>query len=411
MLKTGFTSINSKLNYTSYIDLFQNNFLEINSKLFNVRVKDIILDNTHPKFELYGGWSGIGTIEFEELNTPNPQKKHNSIAVPLLPNIKHYPLVNEIVLLLKLNNKEVNSDVKSEKFYYLSVLNLWNHPHHNAYPNIYDILGDSSQNKNYKEIQDGSIKRIKNTPTSIDLNSPEIGGTFVEKINIHPIQPYAGDYIIEGRFGNTIRLGNTSKDNNNWSTKGENGDPITILRNGQPEDVSDEGWIPVTEDINKDLSSIYLTSKQSIPLNLSSRRYNALKTQPEDVREYLDNQVILNSNRLILNSKKDGILLSSPKYISLSSEDEIGLTSKNKITLYSPQVKLGDKEANQSLILGDKYMEQFKQLLSSLDILCKAIENEPQLTASPIAAAGVRNVIKTLKTQLPSFLSKTSKTL
>jgi len=56
-------------------------------------------------------------------------------------------------------------------------------------------------------------------------------------------------------------------------------------------------------------------------------------------------------------------------------------------------------------------MEQFKQLLSSLDILCKALENEPQLTATPIAATGVRNVIRELKTQLPSFLSKTSKTI
>jgi hypothetical protein len=44
-----------------------------------------------------------------------------------------------------------------------------------------------------------------------------------------------------------------------------NGDPITILRNGQPTKTSPEGWIPITENINNDLSSIYLTSTQKIP--------------------------------------------------------------------------------------------------------------------------------------------------
>lgn len=382
--------------------------------LISVRVKDIILDNQHPDFDLVGGWNGIGTIKFEVLKEFEVNEGQYSFAFPFHSNIKHYPLINEVVLLINLPGTDDIQNLKEgNKFYYIDTISLWNHPHHNAYPNLFKINSNDnpSQSKDYKSIEGGSVRRVKDNSTEIELNSPKVGGTFKEKTNIHPIQPYAGDYIIEGRFGNTFRLGNTSKNNNNWSTKGEDGDPITILRNGQPQNISDEGWIPITEDINKDLSSIYLTSKQSIPLNLSSRRYNALDKQPENVKEYLDSQVILNSNRLILNSKKDGILISSPNYISLSSENEIGLTSKNKIVLYSPEIKLGDKEANQSLILGDRYMEQFKQLLSSLDILCKALENEPYLISSPIAATGVRNTIKSLKTQIPSFLSKTSKTI
>lgn len=408
MLKFGFSGLQNNLGNNTNVPNFKDDMFT------PVRVKDIILNKNHPEFENLGEWNSLGLIKYEPLKNFEINNESNSYAYPFFPNIKHYPLINEIVLLIKLPNSNDIQNLKgSNRQYYISTLNLWNHPHHNAYPNLYKSNSNflPSQNKDYQSIEGGSVRRIKDGSTEINLNSPEIGGTFVEKTNIHPIQPFAGDYVIEGRFGNTIRLGNTSIDNNNWSTKGENGDPITILRNGQPNNVSNEGWIPIIEDINKDPSSLYLTSKQSIPLNLSSRRYNALVTQPKNTREYIDSQIILNADRLNLNAKTDGIVLSSPKYISLSSEDEIGLTSKNKITLSSPEIKLGDKEADQSLVLGDRYMEQFKQLLSSLDILCKALENEPQLTATPIAATGVRNVIRELKTQLPSFLSKTSKTI
>ena len=68
---------------------------------------------------------------------------------------------------------------------------------------------------------------------------------------------FAGDIIVEGRWGNSIRFGSTAKtDNiiytNNWSNTGDNGDPITILRNGQPIDSPDNGFTPIIEDINKD---------------------------------------------------------------------------------------------------------------------------------------------------------------
>ena len=38
--------------------------------------------------------------------------------------------------------------------------------------------------------------------------------------------------------------------------------PSILIRNGQPSNILNDGWIPITEDINKDQSSIYLTSNQ-----------------------------------------------------------------------------------------------------------------------------------------------------
>ena len=73
-----------------------------------------------------------------------------------------------------------------------------------------------------------------------------------------------GDNILEGRLGNSIRLGSTSKPLNPWSQNGENSDPIIIIRNGQYNNINDETFNPNIEDINNDDSSIYLTSNQNI---------------------------------------------------------------------------------------------------------------------------------------------------
>jgi hypothetical protein len=44
-------------------------------------------------------------------------------------------------------------------------------------------------------------------------------------INIHPLLPYEGDMLYEGRFGNSIRFGSTVKNSsipNPWSTGSAN---------------------------------------------------------------------------------------------------------------------------------------------------------------------------------------------
>jgi hypothetical protein len=81
--------------------------------------------------------------------------------------------------------------------------------------------------------------------------------------------PYMGDVIYEGRWGNSIRFGSTVKSksqySNPWSRSGNNGDPITIVRNGQNKLANEFGAEPITENIKNDLSSIYLTSTQALP--------------------------------------------------------------------------------------------------------------------------------------------------
>ena len=398
--KFGFAGLTNSNSSPSPLPSINSSTSDLFSKTLAVRVKDIILDDTHPEFGRYGEWNGIGTIKFEILGTGIYDPPQNPIATPLFPNLKAFPLVNELVYIIKLPNSDIGNQVNAESYYYLNSISLWNHPHHNAYPNLLqDSLTPSSQEKSYQDIEDGSVRRIPNNSNEVELNSPEIGGTFVEKSNIHPLLPFAGDNIFEGRFGNSIRLGNTSKSKsisykNNWSGAGENGDPIIIIRNGQPTNADNNGWLPITENINKDLSSFYLTSTQQIPLNLDINSFPAISNPPKSVKSYNQNQIILSSGRLVFNSNFDSILLSSKKSISLSSIEDIGLYSKNgDVNIKGKNIRIGDINAKQSLVLGDTFMQQFTQLLTSLSILMDSLTNEPTLGPSSLSAQNTKLLI------------------
>jgi hypothetical protein len=90
-----------------------------------VRVVDVILDSSHPKFKKYGGWTSIGTIEFELVRDPlGASFGTYNIARPFYPNIKQYPLQNEIVLLVQgLDKITGQTNVSDFESYYISILN------------------------------------------------------------------------------------------------------------------------------------------------------------------------------------------------------------------------------------------------------------------------------------------------
>ena len=64
-------------------------------------------------------------------------------------------------------------------------------------------------------------------------------------------------------------------------------------------------WIPQVEDINTDKSSIYLTTTQEVPIDLASKSYKSYASSPTAAPIFKEEQVILNSGRLLFNSKSD----------------------------------------------------------------------------------------------------------
>ncbi len=396
MQKYGFAGLNQSLDLNKNNSNLLEQISNLDSKLIHVRVTDIILDNNHPKFNEYGKWNSIGIIEFELLDKPS-SPDFRARAYPLFSFIKNYPLINEIVSIVKSPNRKLNEVSNFSTFYYLPPLNLWNNQHHNAYPNPL-------------------------SSSDFTLNSPLNGGTFEEKTNIHPLLPFAGDIIVEGRFGNSIRLGSTAKNGfNSWSSKGNNGDPISIIRNGQPLNSSEEAWTPQVEDINNDLSSIWMTSTQKLPIETSNEDYSSFNTPPTLPSQYDGNQILLNSGRIIFNSKKDGIIFSGKKFVAINSGGETGVNSKDIFTLNAPKINLGSKDASQQLILGNKFLFQIEQLTTSLinvvQILEDTLQYFPGGQASPHPASlplGVQkdvleDILKVIKSD--KLLSKISRTV
>ena len=143
------------------------------------------------------------------------------------------------------------------------------------------LPSNSSTSKNTDTVPKEDVEKgIENSEDS-QVVEPKPGNTFEEKSNIRNLFPNEGDVIIEGRFGNSIRFGSTakqSKENKNvespWSTEGQEGNPITIIRNGQSQvDLPFNNWFPIYEDIQNDDSSIYMTSGQTIPVVLASNNF------------------------------------------------------------------------------------------------------------------------------------------
>jgi hypothetical protein len=392
-------------------------------QLFPVRVKKIILDDkTEPElFRKYGEWKSIGLVLYEDAKNPLPSNDTrylDNYAYPLFPNIKHYPLINEIIYIIKLPSPDIQSNTNNITTYYFSPINNWNSIHHNAVPNnVFDSLLPESQQKDYTQTSTGNARRVTPEDTEIPL-----GNTFEEKTNIKSLLPYEGDVIYEGRWGNSIRLSSTIKQKNtpfglnNWSRGTSNsGEPIIILRNGQYED-GKEPWVPIVEDISKDKSSIYLTSTQEIPLPTS---YN-LSQAGFSISNYSSSpQIILNSGRLAFNSSTDSIGLTSNKQILLGAQEKIYLESK-EISLVSRKIYLGSEDATEPLLLGNKTIEIFQQILTSLQSLANVLPtvgtSESTVPGAPnikvtTAAANLSATLGELIPRLESLKSKQNYTL
>ena len=328
----------------------------------------------------YGEYAALGGILFESLLDPvagdNVKDSQYDFAMPLLSNQKHPPTKEEVVYIISLPSSNIIVDQSNTTAFYIRTVNMWNSIHHNAMPDNF-FYDENEDNKNYELTEAGLVRNPSDGSTEINL-----GDDFKEKLDTKNLQLYEGDSTYEGRWGNTIRLGSTIKDStppNPWSDSGENGDPITIIKNGQTEEATD-AWIPQVENINSDKSSIYLTSTQQIPLetpNTDYSSYTSDENTPTPPEEYAGSQVILNSGRLVFNSKEDHILLSSQKTISFGSQKGFNFdTPKNFVVKAGTTIRLGDNEKNgadEPVILGNKFLDSYTKVITKLVSLMSAL--------------------------------------
>lgn len=306
-----------------------------NSFYLSARVRDIILDSSHPEWGKYGGPSSIGGVKYQLLSILEDVEDTTTlpVAFPLVPYIKEIPVRGEVILILKGPSEDLQNSSANSKKYYIGPISIWNHPNHNASPEI----------------------------------SPEpfkLGNYFEESGDINPLQVYEGDLVLEGRQGQSLRFTTSYTGITPW--KGQQpGRPLTILSNGQEE--IGNGYDPVTENPDKDSSSIYLTTDQIIPFTPSNTDRSSYNEPPIEGDKYDKNQILLNSGRVYINANEDHIIISSQLSTGVSGE-EVHIDGTSKTVIESPKIELG-VNATQGILLGEDTIKLLRELLTELQSL------------------------------------------
>jgi hypothetical protein len=347
------------------------------------RVLSVVLDSkTYPAtYKQHGDYASLGGITFEFLSTPKLNKVEGGtlFALPLLPNIHHYPIEGEIVTIVLSGGINNNQNTLNKTFYYLPPTNTWASTHINAVPNeIYTPpYSPTSTQKSYLDSEAGSPNVLPDTYQSV---LPFKYG-IKERSDIRPLLPQPGDVSFEGRWGQSIRLGSTNRSAlvNTWSTSGTEGDPLIIIRNNQFKSTV-EPWIPLSEDINADGGSIYISSTQKIPINTVNYKIESFNSEnpPTEPKEYIKDQIILNSGRLLFAAKEDSILLTSANSIHLSATRfNVDVDST---TIQSNKIELGSSDPSllQPVLRGQEVqdlLDNVIELLTKLTTACLTASN------------------------------------
>ena len=130
---------------------------------------------------------------------------------------------------------------------------------------------------------------------------------------------------------------------------------------------------------------------------------------------YLGNQIIINSGRVILNSKDDSIFLFGKKAIGFSSAGTINFDSDDKFIVNSPEIHLG-LDSVEPLVKGNQLELILNDILDSLNNLGKRLSktrdsNGIYLTNIVTASKSLRGDIKRLRPLIKDILSKQNFTI
>lgn len=226
---------------------------------FPAQVIDICLDDKSP---LYKDPTDIGKIRFRNLIT-NKNSDENSVshqASMLDRSVARYPLPGEEVVVYNLPGQV-------DVFFYQSVVAI----NRNITSNIEPALAGNFKAANK---QDNSIAE---TRARFDKKLKDVN--LVKDINNNykvykELKPREGDFILQGRFGTSIRFGSTAANQDpkvtSWSDNesGVSGDGIVTIRADRDyTTVSDD--MLTYEDVNRDDASIYLCTSQNIKIELA----------------------------------------------------------------------------------------------------------------------------------------------
>lgn len=348
------------------------------------RVVDIVLDNSKILYDNQGRKLPIGAIIYQDINTPSTTEGTLPSALPITVGIKQYPLINEIVVIQVGPSPDFQESPGQVLNYYTNILNIWGSPNHNALPT-----------------------------QGVDFSNP-VGENIPELKDINPLYPSPGDILIEGRQGQSVRIGGYSSKENPITNSADQGQPYIVISNGQV--TTTNGLDYIVEDINKDFNSLYFLSNHKSSLEAANTKRNSYNTIPQASNEYKGNQVIINGGRLYFNAKEESILLSAKESIGLNA-NTVNIDATDYFCVDAKKIYIGERartatsSVQQPVILGKQLENWLGALLDALDSVATAMQTASAVGAGPVTqlnAAGpvLKATISSLKSQYKIFQSK-----
>lgn len=327
-------------------------------------------------------------------------------AFPLESNISEFPLINELVVLVRMG----------DQLYYTKKINR-----HNWVNNALDFgVNADTSGKDNTELYSISpyLGRIKSNTSWKETKSVTgyAGRYYCANNKARTLKRFEGDLLIESRHGNCIlfKAFDKTRENDAGDPKlpdyEDSGNPMIIIRNRQrklldvgetlslhnsPNPATIAGTIQeknvggyLQENINHDGSSIYITSGLTVSEWVTTcykRMFH--DTKDEEVPAFRgtsnftypsplqDEMIIVNSDRLILSSrygetfhyskKRYGIVTDSE--YTVDAHDQIVLTTHVKTVLNSPAIYLGEMDnTNEPVLLGQTTINWLYELCNWL---------------------------------------------
>ena len=372
-----------------------------NLQIEPAEVVDIILDEAHPEYNPDNG-NTVGCVLARAVQTENNRSDYTlQWTMPANGNIIQYPLIAEIVLLVNGVSPDSQRQTGSTKKYWMSLpQNIWQDVNENSLP-------AASYSLPYRQSNAKEFDRHKG---DAEPEGPTLGNSFEPK-DVAPMQPYEGDLIIQGRWGNSIRFGSTSDpqagDPNLYSDAGAAGDPIITIQNGYG-NASDTGEGYHLEDYTTsgDASQIVLANGQKIPLEIASTNKDSYhnSSNPDEQDAFEGNQVIINSDRIVFNAKTDSILGTAKVSVGFSTEGTFNIDADDHTIIDSPKIYLGNASTDEA-----EPVAMGQTLVDWMQKLCDTLMAETHPTACgpsgpPINSSDYAN----LKSAAPDILSENS---
>jgi len=363
-------------------------------------VVDIILDESHPEYTDEGNFVGKALVRLFKKQLNQSDYSLNWLP-PAFPGLCQYPLIGETVICVQAPSPSAGVVTGTTAMAYLPFpANIWGEVNENGLPMSSYAL----------ERRLGSPDKFDRHKGDAEPEGPTYGNSFIEK-EISRLQPYEGDMIMEGRWGNSIRFGSTADpqngDPNLYSDSGAPGDPIMTIQNGYG-NASDTGEGYHLEDWTTagDASQITLAAGQKIPLEIASTNKDSYhnSSPPDEQDAYEGNQIIINSDRIVFNAKTDSILGTAKVSVGFSTEGTFNIDADDHAIIDSPKIYLGNASTDESepVALGQTLVDWMQKLCDTL-----MAETHPTAcgpSGPPINASAYGD----LKSAAPDILSENS---